>query len=85
MVTRNENLKRMVINSSQTINRFTRLDAFPLFRIDDTVNAIAQFSFLAQSIYPVHTIRLVLRKPTKPRRPFKLVINCISSCVYRLE
>ena len=41
VVTRNENhKKRMVIDYSQTINL---LDAFPLPRIDDTVNAIAQY------------------------------------------
>ena len=44
MVTRNENhKKRMVIDYSQTINRFTLLDAYPLPRIDDTINAIAQY------------------------------------------
>ena len=41
---RNENhKKRMVIDYSQTINRFTLLDAYPLPRIDDTINAIAQY------------------------------------------
>ena len=44
VVTRNENhKKRMVIDYSQTINRFTLLDAYPLPRIDDTINAIAQY------------------------------------------
>ena len=33
----------MVIDYSQTINRFTLLDAYPLPRIDDTINAIAQY------------------------------------------
>ena len=44
VVTRNENQKkRLAIDYSQTINRFTLLDAYPLPRIDDTVNAIAQY------------------------------------------
>ena len=44
VVARNENhKKRMVIDYSQTINRFTLLDAYPLPRIDDTINAIAQY------------------------------------------
>ncbi len=48
MVTRNENhKKRIVIDYSQTINRFTLLDVFPLPRIDDTVNAIAQYSIFS--------------------------------------
>jgi len=42
VVTRNENHKRMVIDYSQTINHFTFLDAYPLTRIDDTINAINQ-------------------------------------------
>ena len=35
--------KRMVIDYSQTINKFTQLDAYPLPRIDETVNKIAQY------------------------------------------
>ena len=35
--------KRLVIDYSQTINRFTQLDAYPLPRIDETVNKIAQY------------------------------------------
>ena len=33
--------RRMVIDYSQTINRFTQLDAYPLPRIDDQINEIA--------------------------------------------
>ena len=44
VVTHNENhKKRMAVDYSQTINRFTLLDAYPLPRIDDTINAIAQY------------------------------------------
>ena len=44
VVTRNErHRKRLVIDYSQTINRFTQLDAYPLPRIDDTINKIAQY------------------------------------------
>ena len=44
MVTRNENhQKRLYIDYSQTINHVTILDAYPLPRIDDTVNFIAQY------------------------------------------
>ena len=39
LVTKIENLKcRMVIDYSQTINRFTELDAYPLPRIDEQIN-----------------------------------------------
>ena len=45
VVTKGENHKKqMVIDYSQTVNRFTLLDAFPLPRINDQINAIAQYS-----------------------------------------
>ena len=45
VVTRNENhKKRLVIDYSETINRFTQLDAYPMPRIDDTVNQIAKYT-----------------------------------------
>ena len=36
--------KRMVIDYSQTINRYTELDAYPLPRIDDMVSKISKYS-----------------------------------------
>ena len=43
VVTKDEShKKRLAIDYSQTINRFTLLDAFPLPRINDLVNDIAQ-------------------------------------------
>lgn len=35
--------KRMVVDYSQTINRYTTLDAFPLPRIDEIVNRVANY------------------------------------------
>ena len=44
VVTKDENhKKRLVLDYSQTINRFTILDAFPLPRINDMINDIAQY------------------------------------------
>ena len=44
VVTKDENhKKRLAIDYSQTINRFTLLDAFPLPRISDMVNKITQY------------------------------------------
>ncbi|XP_046844913.1 uncharacterized protein LOC124438758 [Xenia sp. Carnegie-2017] len=44
VVTRNDRQKkRLVIDYSQTINRFTHLNAYPLPRIDDIVSKIAQY------------------------------------------
>ena len=48
LVTSNENhKKRMVIDYSQTINRFTLLDAYPLPRIDEMVGNVAQYRFFS--------------------------------------
>ena len=42
LVTKNErHKKRMVIDYSQTINRFTELNAYPIPRIDEQINKIA--------------------------------------------
>ena len=42
LVTSGENHKRrMVVDYSQTINRFTQLDAYLLLRIEDVVNEVA--------------------------------------------
>ena len=44
VVTKDENhKKRLAVDYSETINRFTLLDGYPLPRIDETVNKIAQY------------------------------------------
>ena len=44
--TRNErHKKRLVIDFSQTINKFTYLDAYPLPNLNETVNTVAQYRF----------------------------------------
>jgi len=43
VVTEQSGKRRMVINYSRTINRFTQLDAYPLPRIDEIVNELAQY------------------------------------------
>ncbi|XP_054260530.1 uncharacterized protein LOC128985173 [Macrosteles quadrilineatus] len=43
VVSSDNHKQRMVVDYSQTINRFTELDAFPLPRIDDIVNKVASY------------------------------------------
>ncbi|XP_054259721.1 uncharacterized protein LOC128984427 [Macrosteles quadrilineatus] len=43
VVSSDNHKRRMVVDYSQTINRFTELDAFPLPRIDDIVNKVASY------------------------------------------
>jgi hypothetical protein len=62
LVTKTENhKKRLVIDYSQTINRFTLLDAYPLPNINDLVTKVAQYSIYStidlQNAYhqiPIH-------------------------------
>ncbi len=65
--------KRMVTDYSQTINRFTQLDAFPLPRISDMVNEIAQFKVFStidlRSVY--HQIPLSVEE-----RPYTAFEAC---------
>lgn len=62
LVTKNEtHKKRMVVDYSQTINRFTYLDAYPLPNIEDIVRAVAKFEMFStidlQSAYHQVPIR----------------------------
>ena len=41
--------KRLCIDYSQTINLFTELDAYPLPRIDDTINKLANYGYVSTS------------------------------------
>ena len=43
-----EKKKRLVIDYSETINKYTQLDAYPLPRIDDQVNKIAQYKIFSK-------------------------------------
>ena len=43
LVVNNGGKKRMVIDYSQTINRFASLDTYPLPKIDELVNKISQY------------------------------------------
>ena len=79
VVTKDENhRKRMVIDYSQTINKFTLLDAFPLPRIDDLVNEMAQYRVFStvdlRSAY--HQVRL--KDEDKPYTAFEA-----SGCLYQ--
>ena len=86
VLTRNEDhKKRLVIDYSQTVNRFTMLDAYPLQRIDDAVNLLQCTEFSVPLIYAVHTTKLKSTIQTNPIRPFRLEMHCTSSHKSPLE
>ena len=47
VVTNERQKRRMVVDYSQTINRFTYLDAYPLPRVDDMVDKISKFEIFS--------------------------------------
>ena len=57
----NRHKKRMCVDYSQTINIYTELDAYPLPRIDDMVNELAQYNIFStfdlRSAY--HQIKII--------------------------
>ena len=63
--------QKTFIDYSQTINRFTQLDAFPLPRISDTINEIAQYRVFStldlQSAYH----QIPLKEEDKPYTAFE--------------
>ena len=71
VVFKGENRRKcMVVDYSQTINRFAQLDAFPLPRINEHVNGIVQYRVfstidLHSAYHQVH-----LRQEEKPYTPF---------------
>ena len=72
VVTKDDNYeKRLAIDYSRTINRFTELDAFPLPRISETVTEIAQFKVFStldlQSAYH----QIPLKEDDKPYTAFE--------------
>ena len=49
LVTKDEHRKkRLVLDYSQTINKYTELDAYPLPRIDDYVNDLAKYNYFSK-------------------------------------
>ena len=72
VVTKDENhKKRLAIVFSQTINRFTLLDAFPLPRISDMVNKIAQYRVFSTIDLRSAYQQVPLKEEDKPYTAFE--------------
>ena len=76
VVTRSErHRKRLVIDYSETINRFTQLDAYPMPRIDDTVNQIAQYTVFSTIDLKSAYIRYLLKRKKRSLRHLKQMVD----------
>nr|CAH8849255.1 unnamed protein product [Trichobilharzia regenti] len=72
LVTSNErHKKRMVVDYSQTINRFTFLDAYPLPRIDEMIEKIAQYDIFSTLDLKNAYHQIALKNEDKPYTAFE--------------
>ena len=63
--------KHLVIDYSQTVNQFTQLDAYPLPRIDDMVNTVAQYSVFSTIDLKAAYHQIPINDADKPYTAFK--------------
>ena len=61
----------MIVDYLQTINRFTQLDAFPLPRINELVNGIAQYRVFSAIDLRNAYHQVPLRQEEKPYTAFE--------------
>ena len=61
----------MIIDYSQTINRFTELDAYPLPNINDMVKKIAQYSVFSTIDLRSAYHQIPLKEEDKPYTAFE--------------
>ena len=75
----------MVIDYSQTINRFTQLDAYPLPNINDMVQKIAQYSVFSTIDLRSAYHQIPLKRKISLIQLLKHQAGCTSSTVCHLE
>ena len=71
VVTGDERKKRMVIDYSQTVNRYTLLDAYPLPRIEELVNKVAKYEYFSQLDLKSAYHQIPIRSEDKPLTAFE--------------
>lgn len=85
LVTTNERQKkRMVIDYSQTINRFTHLDAYPLPRIDDMSNKIAKYRIFSTLDLESAYHQIPIKESDRIYTAFEACSNLYQFSEYRL-
>lgn len=81
LVTTNERQKkRMVIDYSQTINRYTHLDAYPLPRIDSMVENISRYKFFSALDLESAYHQFPIKNSDKPYTAFEACNNLYQFC-----
>ena len=72
----------MVIDYSQTINRYTELDAYPIPRIDDMVSKISKYSVFTTLDLRSAYHQIFLPDQDKPLLHLKQLPNYMNLIVY---
>ena len=70
-VTNEHQRKRLVVDYSRTINRFTRLDAYPLPRMDDLAQEIAKYIVYSSLDWKSAYHQIPIKKEDKPYMAFE--------------
>ncbi|KRY15368.1 Actin, acrosomal process isoform [Trichinella patagoniensis] len=71
VVTSDNHKKRMVIDYSQTINRFTLFDAYPLPKINDMVQALSKYRFFSTVDLKTAYYQIPINARDKPYTAFE--------------
>ena len=70
IVTNEHQIKRLIIDYNRTINRSTRLDAYPLPRIDDQAQEIAKYKIYSLDLKSAYH-QIPIKNEDKPYTAFK--------------
>ena len=89
LVSKQENHKnRMVIDYSETINRFTELDAYPMPNTVKMINDISKYKYFTtldlKSAYHQVPIKFQLRRKIVNIQRLKLMVNFVNLIIYLL-
>ena len=71
IVTNERQRKRLVVDYSRTINRFTRLDAYPLPRMDDLAKKIAKYKIYSSLDWKSAYHQIPIKEEDKPYTAFE--------------
>ena len=77
--------KRLVVDYSKTINRFTRLDAYQLPRMEDLAQEIAKYKIYSSLDLKNAYHQIPIKEEDQPMRHLKLMVNFTNFVEFLLE
>ena len=85
IVTNERQRKRLAVDYSKTINGFTRLDAYPLPRMEDLAQEIAKYKIYSSLELKNAYHQIPIKEEDKPMRHLKLMVNFTNFVEFLLE